>query len=392
MAADSTPTPATAPAPSPGAFTVETGATLALFAYDIGFSVDLKQAEALLANLSQRDEIKRRRRAPAHFVHAPPPLRIPQPADPIAIAGFSTTRGVDCLLYEFGAVSVSYTIPITGRIESLVELGEALYENVALLEDSRRRVEGLLEAIRPAVSRPGVSPLVEDYAIHHLGCPPQGAAIPTLIEANAPSLARLLRAERSALSDQEINEALAARVSYGRHDAVVIDWNAAIVIDAEPGAEDVRAVLEHANVELLEMRWLDDELDRSLEEAYERTTPRSPRLGKAGRRLSVRTPLANLRRIARLQTDAALLFEGVNNALKLVGDQYLARVYRRTAERLHLPAWDANILRKINTLESMYQKLVDAQTTRRMEILEWIIIILIAVSIVLPFLPWAPGH
>ncbi len=35
----------------------------------------------------------------------------------------------------------------------------------------------------------------------------------------------------------------------------------------------------------------------------------------------------------------------------------------------------------------LYQKLADEQASRRMEVLEWIVIILIAVSIVLPFLP-----
>ena len=44
----------------------------------------------------------------------------------------------------------------------------------------------------------------------------------------------------------------------------------------------------------------------------------------------------HLSRLATLQTDSALLFEGVNNALKLVGDQYLARVYRAVSQRFHL--------------------------------------------------------
>jgi len=95
-----------------------------------------------------------------------------------------------------------------------------------------------------------------------------------------------------------------------------------------------------------------------------------------------------LNRIARLQMDAALLYEGVNNALKLVGDQYLARVYRLAAERFHLPERDSGIERKLSTLESIYTKLQDLQGRLRMEVLEWIIIILFVVSIVLPFLPW----
>jgi hypothetical protein len=96
---------------------------------------------------------------------------------------------------------------------------------------------------------------------------------------------------------------------------------------------------------------------------------------------------ASLHDITQFQMDSALLFEGVNNALKLVGDQYLARVYHAASERFHLAEWDASILRKLQTLESLYDKLRDQAASHRMELLEWIIILLIAVSIVLPFFP-----
>src|SRR5574341_1552587 len=157
------------------------------------------------------------------------------------------------------------------------------------------------------------------------------------------------------------------------------DWNAALVIDVE--ADDVLTVLEFANVELLEMRFLDQRLDDALAQAYERLTRRSrswPLL---------RSTPSDLREISQWQVDSAILFEGVNNVLKLLGDQYLARLYRLTAERFHLSDWDASILRKLDTLESIYQKLSDRVASRRMEALEWIIIVLIAVSIVLPFVP-----
>lgn len=158
-----------------------------------------------------------------------------------------------------------------------------------------------------------------------------------------------------------------------------MDWNAALLIDRE--GEDVRAVLEFANVELLEMRYLDQKLDRALDQAYETLSKPSwglPRIfGAYG---------ADLRRVAELQVDNAILFEGVNNTLKLLGDQYLARVYR-LASRFHLDEWDASILRKLETLESIYEKIADQASNRRMEVLEWVIIILIAFSIGIEFFP-----
>jgi hypothetical protein len=99
---------------------------------------------------------------------------------------------------------------------------------------------------------------------------------------------------------------------------------------------------------------------------------------------SLRRPLGSeLRRLAELQADAATLFDAVGNSFKLVGDPYLARLYRIASRQLHLEEWDTSIRRRLATAESIYSKITDYHTTRRMEILEWIVILLIALEIVL---------
>jgi hypothetical protein len=100
----------------------------------------------------------------------------------------------------------------------------------------------------------------------------------------------------------------------------------------------------------------------------------------------------DLQGVAQMRVDSAVLFEGVNNVLKLLGDQYLSRAYRLASQRFHLAEWDAGILRKLQTLESIYEKMADQVTNRRMEVLEWIIIVLIALSIVLSLIPGGIGH
>ena len=157
-----------------------------------------------------------------------------------------------------------------------------------------------------------------------------------------------------------------------------------MLFDAE--GDDVRAVLEFANIQLLEMRFLDQQLDDVLERAYELLQPPPTRIGAPGR------DGPDLRRLARLQLDGAILFEQVTNALKLVGDQYLARVYSLASRRFHLGEWDASITRKLQTIDSIYAKMADRTASRRMEILEWIIIVLIAVSIILSLVPVLPRH
>jgi hypothetical protein len=88
-----------------------------------------------------------------------------------------------------------------------------------------------------------------------------------LVSTHASLLARILRAEQDPLSEQEVADSIATRVSFGTRDIAVIDWGAALLYDRE--SEDVRAVLEFANLQLLELRYLDDELDRALDRSYE---------------------------------------------------------------------------------------------------------------------------
>jgi hypothetical protein len=347
------------------------GVCYALFAYDIGLAIDLDACERRIAESASRARIRHRRRAPRYFEYRPAPLRVTAPAPSLPIGACATAPAVDSVLYDFGAVSVSYAIPLDGALESLTALAEALYDNETLLGDSRQRVADLTRSIAPAVSQPGVTDLVEDYLVYHLvDFPP----IPTL-QASRELLAGILRSEPGPLSAQEIDDALSAQLAYTPADLAIVDWHASIVAAHE--ADDILAVLEFANVELLEGRFIDERLDQLLDRAHAAASRRRWR-----QRLPLLDPLSgDLRRLAALQTDSALLYEAVNNALKLLGDPYLARLYRMTAQRLHLPQWDASILRKLQTAESIYQKLSDERSARRLEWLEWIVIALIAFEV-----------
>jgi uncharacterized Rmd1/YagE family protein len=80
--------------------------------------------------------------------------------------------------------------------------------------------------------------------------------------------------------------------------------------------------------------------------------------------------------------DSAVLFERVSSAVKLVGDRFLGRVYVAASQRFHFADWDRAISRKLAVMEGIYQKLSDRVTARRLEVLEWIVILLIAVEVV----------
>ncbi len=366
----------------PSEIVIAKGTCHALFAYDIGLSINLTEAERRITANTERGRLRHKARAPQYFEYRPAPLRLVQEGGVFAVGLYQSSPTVEVMVYDFGAVTITYRFPLDGPFERLLDLSESLYENEQLLAESRTRVDHLVHILSPAIERPRIADEVEDYLVFAIDSYQPTAGDPLWLSEET-HLARILRAERTPLSLQETADALSCRISFGLEDAALIDWNAAVLFGKD--MDDVRAVLEFANVELLEMRMLDEQLDRALDQAYEALSRKPKLLALPGSYDKDTT------HIAELQVDAALLFERVTNTLKLLGDQYLARVYRLVSQRFHLEAWDASILRKLQTLDSIYSKMSDRAGTRRMEYLEWIIIILIAISIVVSFVPMG-GH
>ncbi|HJS42401.1 MAG TPA: hypothetical protein VJ755_02950 [Gemmatimonadales bacterium] len=366
----------------PTAPVIAKGTCFPMFAYEVAQSIDLDAAQRRLLTSAERQTIKYKRRAPASFEYRPAPLHVTRGGAANDVNGSRTLPGVEVVLYDFGALSVSYAIPLAGPLSNLPALAQALWGNERLLADSRRHVEEVLAELGTACVRPRVADFVEDYSIFHIEAFTEPYDAATLWTAHALTVSQVLRAVPHDLSQQEIAEATTARLSFGPNDASIIDTDAAILFD--PEGEDVRDVIEFANTQLLEMRYLDHELDDVLERAYERLLARSRRpwlFAAVG---------PDLRSLARLELDAAILFEQVTNALKLVGDQFLARVYALASRRFHLDEWDASISRKLQTIDGIYAKMADRAASRRMEMLEWIIIVLIAISILLSVITLTP--
>jgi hypothetical protein len=357
--------------------TLITGTCTATFAFEVGQDIRLGECERLLGE-TERQAVKSRRRLPRYFEYSPPPLRIVDQTPATPLGGCQISR-VEVVLYDFGAAAVSYDIPLEGEFESLISLSTALQQSTELPDDARDRLRSLMQRLGSAISRPQLAELLEDYLIFQVQAAGEFRDPRWLVTDARAVTARILRGEMGPLSQQEEEDAVRYQLAFGPRDLTVVDWNAALLHDAEP--EDTEMLLEFANVQLLELRHLDRELDRSLDRAYEALA----RTERGGWR-SLRPHGAALRRLGELQVDAAVLFERVSTAVKLVGDRFLGRVYRAAAQRFHFADWDQSISRKLGVMEGIYEKLTDRTTSRRMEVLEWIIILLIAFEVVMGFL------
>jgi hypothetical protein len=349
-----------------------------LLALDVGFEIDLARAAARLEGAPREQVFRHKRGSPPPPAGARQPLRFARTIAPLALELGRTSERIEVALYGFGAVCFTYALALEGPLADLARTSAALYDHAGLSRDARQRAHELLAVLGDAVREPFVAETVEDYVVYELTALERPAA--ELLEQEPELLARILRAEEGSLSAQEVENALSGRISYAPGDLVLVDWFGALLIGSD--TTDERAVLELATVELGELRFLDGRLERRIDQAYELLArSRRPLFG-------LRPRAREIERLARFQADSAILHENFDNALKFLGDDYLARLYQVCSERFHFAAWDAAIERKLATLESVYGKLSDNSARRRAELLEWIIIVLIAIDIVLYFTPW----
>ena len=181
-----------------------------IHAYDVGLSIDLGRAGQSITDLTERAEIKHKGHAPAYFQFDPPPLRVTQAISPLTCGARSTHAEVDLVFYDFGGVSVLYEIAFAGSFEELIALSCELVGSPVFRDDSRRRIGHLVGVIGPAITRPNIDVLSEDYLVFQIHSLPQGLSFEQFASRERHSVARLLRSEADPLSEQETLDALSA--------------------------------------------------------------------------------------------------------------------------------------------------------------------------------------
>jgi hypothetical protein len=153
---------------------------------------------------------------------------------------------------------------------------------------------------------------------------------------------------------------------------------AAVLVDREGESDETLQAIEFANLQLLEYRHIDRRLEAIVGQPDDllRRASRSRLPFWRGYNRPLRT-------LGELKVEANGLFERTSNALKLVGDQYLARVYRLLSARFHLPEWEQDIRHKLEVLEGVYEVISNQASHFRGEFLEIIVVVLIAVEVLL---------
>ena len=216
------------------------------------------------------------------------------------------------------------------QITDLVAFRDLRFKDNTTLDDRVQEIARLLlETIKLQLDTP-VATLEqpEVYTIFWLQPPladgAEGAeagthqSMETWLGRHQREVAALLVGERNAddLSDQEVQETLAVKYCYYRHDLIVLDWDAAFVVDTPEGCRDVLYVLEVANLQLEELTAYDRGLDKVLDKAYDDVvTTARPHSFRQRHRV-----LADLRET---RIDLMRVADELSNITKFIGDWHL---------------------------------------------------------------------
>ncbi len=359
------------------------GEVVYIYAFDLAYEMTRQPVRELLGQPVAQFVVDASKRSPRHlFFYRPQMVRLP-PLERIGPHGPVRMQRVIKLL-PVGALSITVRVPFEVRqIEDLVAYHELQFSNGSLHEEVRRLAEEVRRELVDYFIRP-VRHLAEEeaYTAFCIESPlltDDGAALraENWLRANRREVASLLTQEPDIdhLSKQEADESTGRFLSYYEHDLVVIDWDAALIIDEPQNFDETLYVMELANLQLAELEAYDRILDDSLDRAYRDLSARPMR----GRTIM-------LRELREIRIDLARFSDELSNITKFFGDWHLARIYENISARFHLADWHRTIDGKLQTLADLYQLLNHDQTNRWMLILEVTIVLLFVIDLVILFL------
>ena len=345
---------------------------------DVGYVIDLRRAAEVLGPQTRGPSRLYRAHSEGIEIRVPPLLVQLEPAD-LVINGQPCRVDAAAHLFDFGVCSLRLTSQVAGvSWEGFVEFGKAFDQDEGVRRRLTSEIAALVERLRPAIERPDVSEIAEDYTVFRIDRLERddGSRIDAQSLATT-DLIPLLSTEARRLSPEAQYELVSRRFSYYADDLVVITWDSALIIDPDRSDHDVEYVIEFANAQLLELRVYDAQLDEELPVLYDRIEERR-RVPAVTRRYR---PL-----LAELQTrvaDITEIVERADNGFKVVNDVYLARVYRAALEVFREQAWRRGIDRKLRNFRDTYSMLNGEAQAARAELLELTIVLLIVFEIVL---------
>ncbi len=279
--------------------------------------------------------------------------------------------------FSLGSIAVKHKIEITGKdYEEIFKKAEKIASNSSIFEQKTKKItKKSRELLEKQLGIKTYKGFEEDYAILWIKDKYNNSAVDSRFK---NCIARFLRNESAVLSEYEQNEALKYRFSYTPNDLTVVDWDRALTI-GEKSEDDVWDVLEYTNLQLLQLRYYESELDKQLREIYKFSKTKRLPIIKYYQTHKM------LQKTLEIFIDFTSVEKRISNFLRLTGDEYLSRIYIAASKRMNMIKTQENLKERLLDTKELYEMLSVEASAVRTEILEIIIILLIAFEIIYAF-------
>jgi hypothetical protein len=349
-----------------------------LFAFDVANEILTSNAENKFPRLCGRFDPRRRKVVPSDFTQYRP-LAVTLDWEPAILDGIPLNIHVQA--YDAGAVTILMRQAITA--DSLSSL-RRFHRTITSTQEPLERVAlRICERVRTELGDALVGPVMtqgpETYTVFCLKELDGETDAERWVASHAREICGLLSdLEPAAVSESQIHEMMQHEMGLERSDRVVIDWDAALIVDLADEPDEVLYALEIANLQLQELKALDTILNQHVDRAYHHFSRQTGVFAFGWGSV--------LQELRQLRMDSAKLADEVTNITKFIGDWYLARVYLLAKDRFHLDGWRASVDQRLSQLDRIYAALQSEANDRRMLWLELMILGLILIELLLGFL------
>jgi hypothetical protein len=356
---------------------VKKGKILVYRVFDIGSEIDLEKVEALFEDKKLKERFKLDRKHNMSLIISKSPVSVQLGAIDVKIMDIVQTCELVAKVWHFGTVSLCFQIPIFEGTTwpELIKIASWMENDTALDEIAKIKAKEFQDDIKYAIPATNNDwSMNEDFVTYFIQ-EFEGLKGPLSALNDEIDVAALILAESNEnLSDSIKKITLENTYQYSRDDLVVVDWNSALVIEPS-GSMDVPLVIEFALNQLLEMRYYDDLLDERLNKLYNNVVGRNKGIfSKQYARFAEEA--------GQMYLEISEIVENVENSFKVVGDFYLAQIFRASSKRFRFDDWTKSINEKLGNLAEVSKLLHSEVNESRNQMMELIVILLIGIEVI----------
>lgn len=341
--------------------------------FDIGKDVNLEATLRAFESTAQRFRLNRSSKA---MIINNAPLSLTVESSKYDALGYPLDLEITAKIWHFGALSITLAITLPPSIDwnKLIDLGNHLENDLHLHNIAKNRAEQIVSGMESDRISNIDWETYEDYICYFFrkidGCEKNAMDIYGKFD-----VFRLILSENNqTLSDQIKKTILDSTFQYSQDDIAIVDWNSALIVEPS-GTSDITDVIEFSLCQLLEMRHYDDLLDEKLTYLYSA-------LEKKNFSIFQNNYLRLSREAAQIYLEISDTVESVENSMKVVGDFYLAKIFRAASQRFRFADWRDSVNQKLENLAQVSRLFVSEANEKRNQLLEVIIIVLIAMELI----------